>query len=131
MTDNKHFIHFLNRIGVTVNQLASKLNISYATARNRVETLNFTWRELIAFSEFTSIPLNDIIMMLENKKSIIEMTIPYALTEKVAFEKISQSDDFVRMILECSFIGAQQYRRTATQQEINTLKKHFKLYQKT
>jgi hypothetical protein len=130
MADNKHFIQFLNMLGLTVNEMAIGINMSYATARNKVETLNFSTQEYCALSKFTSIPEEELLQIVLNKKSLKDVVVPYALTKEMAFEKMRIDDDFLRMILECSFVGAHQKRRTATQQEINTLKKYIQNYNK-
>lgn len=129
--NNKHFIQFLNHLHITLHELASKLHITYGTIRNRSEMLDFTIPELIYFSEFTAIPLGELTLIIAGKKSLKEAEIPYAITKEIALHKFTQDDDFVRMILECSFVGAHQKRRIPTQQEINTLKKHFQTYNNT
>lgn len=128
---NKHFIQFLNQLHITVGDLAHNLHLTHVTASNRCENLNFSIDELIRLSEFTTIPLPELILIVCGKKSLKEISIPYALTKEIALEKLTQDDDFARLILECSFVGAQQHRRTATISEINNLKRHFKTYKNT
>lgn len=127
MTDNKHFINFLNQLGITVKQMGELINMSYSTARNRVETLNFSMDEMRRLSQSTHIPLEEIFYIISQKKTVKETGIPYALTKEIAWDKIKQEDDFIRMILECNFIGAGQRGRKATQTEINVLKKYIQL----
>lgn len=129
--DNKHFIQLMNQLGLTIRELADKLNITYGTAKNRYNMLNFTIPELIKFSHISNIPMYELTLVINGKKSLKECELPYAMTKEIALAKLTQDDDFVRMMLECSFVGAQQKRRIATQQEINTLKKHFQTYKNT
>lgn len=130
MTDNKHFIQFLNQLGITTNQLATALDMRYETARHRVDTLKFTAPELCKLSEFTTVPILDIINIIINKTTLKEVTIPYAITKEMALEKLRQDDEFIRMILEVNFVGAGQKNRPITQIEIAMLKSHFRNYKK-
>lgn len=124
MSDNKHFIQFMNQLGITTYQLAMELNMSYGTARHKIETLKFTAPEICQLSEFTAIPILDIISIITGKASLKELKIPYAITKEIALEKLRQDDDFIRMILECNFVGAGQKKRAASQSEINIMKKY-------
>ena len=122
MVDNKHFIQFLNQLGLTVNEMGKRLNISYSTAKDRSEMLNFTLNELVKFSEITTIPLQELVLIVAGTKSIKDIVTPYALTKRIAIEKLTQDDDFLRMILECNF-AATQRQRTACLSEIHILKR--------
>ena len=122
MVDNKHFIQFLNQLGLTVNEMGKRLNISYSTAKDRSEMLNFTLNELVKFSEITTIPLQELVLIVAGTKSIKDIVTPYALTKRIAIEKLTQDDDFLRMILECNF-AASQRQRTASLSEIHILKR--------
>lgn len=122
MVDNKHFIQFLNQLGLTVNEMGKRLNMGYCTAKNRAEMLNFTLEELIKFSEVTTIPLQELVLIVADKKSIKDVVIPFALNKQIAMDKLGQDDDFLRIILECNF-AATQRQRTASLSEIHTLKR--------
>lgn len=130
MVDNKHFLQFMNRLGITTMQIATALDIKYNTARLRVETLKFTPEEICQLSEWTTIPIIDLINIITGRASIKEISIPYATTKEMALEKLRQDDDFIRMIIECSFVGAGQKRRVVTQSEISVLKMYLKNYPK-
>ena len=127
MIDNKHFIRFLNDLGLTVNEMGRKMGMTYWTARNRVETLNFTTTEYCALSKATSIAEEKLIQIVLNKKSLKDVVMPYALTKQIAWEKFIEDPDFVRLILECAKIGAGQKNPKVFQEEINMMKKHLAL----
>lgn len=127
MVDNKHFIRFLNELKLTINEMGNKMGMTYGTARNRVDTLNFSTKEYCALSKVTSIAEEDLIQIVLNKKSLKDIVIPYALTKQIAWEKFIEDDDFVRMILECAKIGAGQKNPKVFQEEINMMKKHLAL----
>lgn len=122
--DNKHFIQFMNQIGLTTMELAKVLDMHYETAKLRIETLRFTAYDICMLSNYTTIPVLDIINIILGKSTLKEITIPYALTKEIALTKLRQDDDFLRMIIECSFVGGAQKHRVATQTEINALKSH-------
>lgn len=127
MIDNKHFIQFLNKIGITVKQMSEMMNMTYATAKNRVDTLNFTMDEIRRLSQAVHVVPEEIFYIVSQKKTIKEIGIPYALTKEIAWEKIKKEDDFIRLILECNFIGSGQRGRKATQTEIDKMKKYLLL----
>lgn len=57
-----------------------------------------------------------------------EIPDPYALTKQDALDRLIMDDDFIRIILECSFVGGKQKIRIPTQLEIDTLKSHFQTH---
>ena len=126
MIDNKHFLRFMNQIGITTNQIASVLNMQYQQARQRVETLKFTAEEICLLSEYTTIPIIDLINIIMGRGSLKDITITYAITKQMAIEKLRQDDDFIRLILQCDFLGIGQRKRVVTETEMTIMKKHLK-----
>lgn len=127
MIDNRHFIRFLNELKWTVNEMGNKMGMTYGTARNRVETLNFTTKEYCALSRVTCIAEEELIQIVLNKKSLKDIVMPYALTKEIAWEKFIKDDDFIRLLLECAKVGAGQKSAKVFQEEINMMKKHLAL----
>ncbi len=130
MPSNKHFIQFLNKLGLTIMELSRLMDMSYHILRARTEDLEFTLPQLIKFSQVTSIPLGELALKIWGDESVKNINTPFAITRDIAFEKLTKDDDFVRIILECNFVGGGQKNRSASQAEINILKRHFEKLRK-
>lgn len=130
MIENKHFLRFLNQVGLTVQDMSKIMCLTYETARARINTLDFTLKEIQLLSTALNMPIEDIISVIIQKKDPSEVKAPFALTKEIAWSKLMQDDDYVRIILECSYIGAGQRGRRASEREIAVMKKYIIKYTK-
>lgn len=122
--DNKHFLQFMNKLGITTMDIAKTLEVSYGIANRKVTRLDFDTFEICKLSEWTTISVLDLMKIILGDSTIKEIIVPYAITKEMAIARLRQDPDFLRMIIECYNVGAGQKDKTVTQSDIYMMKKH-------
>lgn len=72
MRDNKCLLQLLNNYGITTMQLGDIIDITYSTARNRIEVSDFWTREANVLSKHFNIPLQEFTEILDGNKETLK-----------------------------------------------------------
>lgn len=72
MSNNTCLLQLLNNYGVTTINVSDIIDVTYSTARRRVEISNFWAREADMLSKHLNIPLSDFMEILEGNKEILK-----------------------------------------------------------
>lgn len=121
--DNAHFIRFLNKTEVTIQEMAVALGVTYHTARSRMLDLDFSYSELKKLAVFFKVSTIEIINIIEGKP-LDEINIAYATTKQDAIYKLKRDDEFISRILQCYYIKSGKKRIAPSKKEIEILKEY-------
>lgn len=70
--DNSCLLQLLNNYGITTINISDIIDVTYGTARYRVELSDFSIREANALSKHLNIPLADFAEILDGNKEILK-----------------------------------------------------------
>lgn len=72
MRDNKCLLQLFNNYGITTMKLGDIIDVTYSTARNRIEISDFWTHEASLLSKHFNIPLTDFVEILDGNKEILK-----------------------------------------------------------
>jgi hypothetical protein len=72
MRNNKCLLQLLNNYGITAMMLGDIIDVTYSTARNRIEISDFWTHEANMLCKHFNIPLADFVEILEGNKEMLK-----------------------------------------------------------